>query len=83
MELEVARVLHVGPVDAAAYPLAKKKTSYEFLREKAHLRPRTNTIGAVARVRNALAYATHTFFQVCTVEPAARLVRHAAARELC
>lgn len=36
----------MGKVDAAIYPLAKKKTSYEFLREKAHLRPRTNTIGA-------------------------------------
>ena len=54
----------VGPVDAAKYPLAKKKTSYEYLREIAHLRPRTNTIGSVARIRNALAYATHTFFQV-------------------
>ena len=38
-------MVHVGKVDAAVYPLAKKKTSYEFLREKAHLRPRTNTIG--------------------------------------
>lgn len=121
VELEASAVLHVGKVDAAAYPLAKKKTSYEFLREKvqqltlskstldanrtkrlelrwwacsehlcphkdcqlapgviclnrmtdplgwatsqAHLRPRTNTIGAVARIRNALAYATHGFFQ--------------------
>jgi len=53
----------VGRTDAAQYPLAKKKQSFEFLREKAHLRPRTNTIGAVARIRNALAYATHKFFQ--------------------
>ena len=45
------------------YPLAKKKQSMEFLREIAHLRPRTNTIGAVARIRNSLAYATHKFFQ--------------------
>lgn len=64
VELQASKVVHVGPVDGTSYPLAKKKTSYEFLREKAHLRPRTNTIGAVARIRNALAYATHSFFQV-------------------
>lgn len=46
VELKAEKVVHVGKVDAAIYPLAKKKTSYEFLREKAHLRPRTNTIGA-------------------------------------
>ena len=46
MELKAEAIVHVGKVDAAVYPLAKKKTSYEFLREKAHLRPRTNTIGA-------------------------------------
>jgi asparaginyl-tRNA synthetase len=45
------------------YPLQKKKHSFEFLRTIAHLRPRTNTQGAVARVRNALAFATHLFFQ--------------------
>lgn len=56
-------MLHLGPCDAATYPMAKKKQSMEFLREKAHLRPRTNTIGAVARIRNALAFATHKFFQ--------------------
>jgi asparaginyl-tRNA synthetase len=55
--------VHLGRTDPAAYPLAKKKQSYEFLREKAHLRPRTNTIGAVARIRSHLAYATHSFFQ--------------------
>ena len=49
-----------GPDD---YPLQKKRVSFEHLREIAHLRPRTNTIGAVARVRNALSYATHQFFQ--------------------
>ena len=43
--------------------MAKKKHSMEFLREKAHLRPRTNVMGAVARIRNQLAYATHQFFQ--------------------
>lgn len=45
------------------YPLQKKRHSFEFLRTIAHLRPRTNTQGAVARIRNALAYATHCFFQ--------------------
>jgi asparaginyl-tRNA synthetase len=45
------------------YPLQKKRHSFEFLRTIAHLRPRTNTQGAVARIRNALAYATHLFFQ--------------------
>lgn len=63
VELKATKVAHVGTTDAAEYPLAKKKQSFEFLREKAHLRPRTNTIGAVARIRNALAYATHRFFQ--------------------
>jgi asparaginyl-tRNA synthetase len=62
VELKGGRVLHVGPCDGATYPMAKKKLGMEFLREKAHLRPRTNTIGAVARIRNALAFATHAFF---------------------
>jgi len=63
VELKAVKILHVGTSDAGTYPIAKKKTSFEFLREKAHLRPRTNTIGAVARIRNALAFATHKFFQ--------------------
>ena len=45
------------------YPLQKKRHSFEFLRQIAHLRPRTNTQGAVQRVRSALAFATHSFFQ--------------------
>lgn len=45
------------------YPLQKKGHTLEFLREKAHLRPRTNTFGAILRVRSALAYAIHKFFQ--------------------
>ena len=63
VELKATKIVHLGTTDASEYPLAKKKQSMEFLREKAHLRPRTNTIGAVARIRNALAYATHRFFQ--------------------
>ncbi len=47
----------------ADYPLQKKRHSFEFLREIAHLRPRTNTFGAVTRVRNALSTAVHAFFQ--------------------
>lgn len=53
----------MGKCDPSIYPMAKKKQSLEFLREKMHLRARTNTIGAVARIRNALAFATHQFFQ--------------------
>lgn len=45
------------------YPLQKKRHSFEFLRSLAHLRPRTNTQGAIARIRNALSIATHLFFQ--------------------
>jgi asparaginyl-tRNA synthetase len=52
-----------GRPGIAAYPLQKKRHSLEFLREIAHLRARTNTFGAVARVRNRLAFAVHEFFQ--------------------
>ncbi|KAG6588323.1 Asparagine--tRNA ligase, cytoplasmic 1 [Cucurbita argyrosperma subsp. argyrosperma] len=62
IELRAEAVVHVGPVDPARYPLPKTKLTLEFLRDFVHLRPRTNTISAVARIRNALAYATHTFF---------------------
>ncbi|MCD7451453.1 Asparagine--tRNA ligase, cytoplasmic 1 [Datura stramonium] len=63
VELRVQKVLYVGTVDASKYPLPKTKLTLEFLRDVVHLRPRTNTISAIARIRNALAYATHTFFQ--------------------
>lgn len=56
-ELEV-----YGTADPATYPLQKKGHTLEFLREKAHLRPRTNTFGAVLRIRHALAFAIHRFF---------------------
>ncbi|KAL5551174.1 hypothetical protein UlMin_001350 [Ulmus minor] len=62
VELKVNKIVVVGESDPS-YPIQKKRVSREFLRTKAHLRPRTNTFGAVARVRNALAYATHKFFQ--------------------
>jgi len=50
-------------LDVQAYPLQKKKHSMEFLREIAHLRPRTNTFGAVARLRSRMAFAIHRYFQ--------------------
>lgn len=58
-----AESLHVyGTADPLTYPLQKKGHTLEFLREKAHLRPRTNTFGAVLRIRHALAFAIHQFF---------------------
>lgn len=62
IELKIHKLVTVGKSDPS-FPIQKKKVTREFLRSKAHLRPRTNTFGAVARVRNALAYATHKFFQ--------------------
>jgi len=63
VELRADRVTVHGHADAEQYPLQKKKISFERLRELAHLRSRTNTFGAVMRVRNALAAETHRFFQ--------------------
>lgn len=63
IELHAKEVTVIGTCDPEVYPLQKKRHSFEFLRSIAHLRPRTNTLGAVARVRNALSYATHIFFQ--------------------
>jgi asparaginyl-tRNA synthetase len=53
----------LGEADPTTYPLQKKRHSFEFLRTIAHLRPRTNTMGAVMRVRNTCATAIHDFFQ--------------------
>jgi len=61
-ELHATKVTLEGAV-AAGYPLQKKRHSFEFLRTIAHLRPRTNTIAAVFRVRNAASMAIHDFFQ--------------------
>ena len=52
-----------GNCDAATYPLSGRGQTVEFLREKAHLRPRTRLVAAITRVRNNLSYATHKFFQ--------------------
>lgn len=62
-ELQATKIHIFGACSAEEFPLQKKRHSFEFLRTIAHLRPRTNTQGAVLRVRNALAYATHRFFQ--------------------
>jgi asparaginyl-tRNA synthetase len=63
VEMAGTTVAVIGPSPAEEYPLQKKRHSFEFLREIAHLRPRTNTFGAVARVRNTLSYAIHRFYQ--------------------
>jgi asparaginyl-tRNA synthetase len=63
VELHAEEIEVFGWADPAVYPLQKKRHSFEFLRTIAHLRPRTNTFGAVTRVRNALTQAIHAFFQ--------------------
>ena len=63
VEMHAAELHVFGHCEPSAYPLQKQRVSFERLRELAHLRPRTNTFGAITRVRNALAMATHTFFQ--------------------
>ncbi|MDE6491065.1 MAG: asparagine--tRNA ligase, partial [Muribaculaceae bacterium] len=62
-EIQASALEIFGTADPDTYPLQKKGHTLEFLREKAHLRPRTNTFGAVLRVRSALAFAIHKFFQ--------------------
>jgi len=63
VELHAQRIELLGRVDPEGYPLQKKRHSFEFLRQIAHLRTRTNTFGAVCRVRNLLSRAVHDFFQ--------------------
>ena len=63
VEIQASRVQVVGWVDdPETYPIAKKRHSFEYLRTQAHLRPRTNTIGAITRVRATLANAIHNYF---------------------
>jgi asparaginyl-tRNA synthetase len=62
-EVHADSVVVHGWADHEAYPLQKKQHSFEFLRTIAHLRPRTNTFGAVARVRNCISRSIHNFFQ--------------------
>jgi asparaginyl-tRNA synthetase len=62
VELRAKEVEVYGEADPEVYPLQKKGHSMEFLREIAHLRPRTNTFGAIFRIRHHLAYAIHKYF---------------------
>jgi len=62
VEIQATKVSILGESKADEYPLQPKKHSMEFLREIAHLRPRTNTFGAVLRVRHNLAFAIHQYF---------------------
>ncbi len=62
-EVQAGTMEVFGSADPAEYPLQKKGHTLEFLREKAHLRPRTATFGAILRIRSTLAYAIHKFFQ--------------------
>lgn len=62
VEIRAEEMEIYGTADPAAYPLQKKGHSMEFLREIAHLRPRTNTFGCIFRIRHAMAYAIHKYF---------------------
>ena len=62
MEIQTVFIEVYGTADVETFPLQKKRHSFEYLREIAHLRPRTNTFGAIMRVRSRLAYAIHQFF---------------------
>jgi asparaginyl-tRNA synthetase len=63
VELHADEVRLLGTADAERYPIQPKRHTFEFLRTQAHLRTRTNTFGAVARVRNTICAAIHEFFQ--------------------
>jgi len=62
VEIQATDIEVYGEADVETYPLQKKGHTLEFLREIAHLRPRTNTFGSVFRVRHAMAYAIHKYF---------------------
>ena len=62
VEMQATELQVYGTADPATYPLQKKGHSFEYLREIAHLRPRTNTFGAIFRIRHQMSYAIHTFF---------------------
>ena len=62
VEIQAEKIELYGTADPEKYPLQKKGHSMEFLREIAHLRPRTNTFGAVLRIRHAMAFAIHKYF---------------------
>ena len=63
LEIQASAVTLIGGIDdPETYPIAKKSHTFEYLRSVAHLRPRTNTFGAIARVRNSIAQAVHNYF---------------------
>jgi asparaginyl-tRNA synthetase len=63
LEIQASAVTLIGGIDdPETYPIAKKRHTFEYLRSVAHLRPRTNTFGAIARVRNSIAQAVHSYF---------------------
>ena len=62
VDIQATEITVLGKADPETYPLQKKATSLEHLREIAHLRPRTNTFGAVLRIRHALAFGIHQYF---------------------
>jgi len=62
VEIHASEITLYGTADSDTYPLQKKGHTLEFLREIAHLRPRTNTFGAILRIRHAMAYAIHKYF---------------------
>ena len=62
VEIQAESIELYGECDPVRYPLQKKDTTFEFLRTIGHFRPRTNTFGAVLRLRNQMAYAIHEFF---------------------
>ncbi|MFR9651712.1 MAG: asparagine--tRNA ligase [Rikenellaceae bacterium] len=62
VEIQADAIEVYGTADADSYPLQKKGHSLEFLREVAHMRPRTNTFGAILRIRHAMAFAIHKYY---------------------
>ena len=62
VEIQASGIEIYGECDPMRYPLQKKDTSFEYLRSVAHMRPRTNTFGAVLRIRNQMAFAIHEYF---------------------
>lgn len=63
VEIHASLIKVVGWADPETYPMQKKRHSFEYLREISHLRPRTNALGSVARVRSRLTMSIHNFFQ--------------------
>ncbi len=62
VEIQASEIEVLGECDPMRYPLQKKDTSLEYLRTVAHMRPRTNTFGAILRIRHSMAFAIHKFF---------------------